>query len=110
MFRSLSGVTGTTECARAMILSSVMSLGGLEASWSKQHLVIKDAGQDEDLGLDHVRYTKADRWVLTVCVEHEVERAIKDKPEAQQLEFLRMQIEMRVLGLGWDQFATRWSS
>lgn len=77
IFRSLSGVTGTTECARAMILSSVISLGGLEASWSKQHLVIKDAGPDEDLGLDHVRYTKADRWVLTVCVEHEAERAIK---------------------------------
>ena len=40
----------------------------------------------------------------------EVERILKDKPEAQQLEFLRKQIEMRVLGLGWDTFATRWSS
>ena len=33
------------------------------------------------------------------------------KPEAQQLEFLRIkQIEMRVIGLGWEQYATRWSS
>ena len=31
-------------------------------------------------------------------------------PEAQQLEYLRTQIEMRVLGLGWTQYATRWSS
>jgi hypothetical protein len=30
--------------------------------------------------------------------------------EAEKLEFLRKQIEMRVLGLGWTQFATRWSS
>ena len=29
--------------------------------------------------------------------------------EAQQLEWLRKQIEMRVLGCGWTQFATRWS-
>ena len=35
---------------------------------------------------------------------------LKDKSEADQLEFLRRQIEMRVLGLGWSQFATRWSS
>ena len=34
----------------------------------------------------------------------------RPKPEAQQLEFLRAQIEMRVLGLGWTQYATRWSS
>lgn len=45
----------------------------------------------------------------------EVSVALKDdkgepKPEAQQLEFLRKQIEMRVLGLGWTQYATRWSS
>ena len=33
----------------------------------------------------------------------EVDEFLKDKPEAQQLEFLRKQIEMRVLGLGWDQ-------
>ncbi|EOD11378.1 hypothetical protein EMIHUDRAFT_465077 [Emiliania huxleyi CCMP1516] len=32
------------------------------------------------------------------------------KPEAQQLEYLRYQIEMRVLGLGWSEYATRWSS
>ena len=35
---------------------------------------------------------------------------LKDRPETQQLEFLRLQIEMRVLGLGWSKFATRWSS
>ena len=40
----------------------------------------------------------------------QVEAAIKDKPEAQQLEYLRRQIEMRTKGLGWTQFATRWSS
>ena len=40
----------------------------------------------------------------------DIERALRGKPEVQQLEFLRMQIEMRVLGLGWDKFATRWSS
>ena len=34
----------------------------------------------------------------------------KPKPEAQQLEYLRYQIEMRVLGLGWTEYATRWSS
>ena len=34
----------------------------------------------------------------------------RQKPEAQQLEYLRRQIEMRVLGLGWVQYATRWSS
>ena len=32
------------------------------------------------------------------------------KPEAEQLEYLRLQIEMRVLGLGWTKYATRWSS
>lgn len=40
----------------------------------------------------------------------EIRRAITDKPEAVQLEYLRLQIEMRVLGLGWTEFATRWSS
>jgi len=34
----------------------------------------------------------------------------RDKPEAQKLEYLRNQIEMRVLGLGWTQYSTRWSS
>ena len=34
----------------------------------------------------------------------------RQKPEAQQLEYLRRQIEMRVLGLGWTEYATRWSS
>ena len=45
----------------------------------------------------------------------DVERALIDekgrpKPEAEQLEYLRHQIEMRVLGLGWSQYSTRWSS
>ena len=45
----------------------------------------------------------------------EVQAALLDvngrqKPEVQQLEYLRYQIEMRVLGLGWTQYATRWSS
>ena len=40
----------------------------------------------------------------------EVDRFLNGKSEALQLEFLRKQIEMRVLGLGWDHFATRWSS
>ena len=35
---------------------------------------------------------------------------IKDKPESDVLMSLRKQIEMRVIGLGWTQFATRWSS
>lgn len=34
----------------------------------------------------------------------------KPKPEAQQLEYLRYQIEMRVIALGWTQYATRWST
>jgi len=40
----------------------------------------------------------------------EIDSVITGKPEAQQLEYLRLQIEMRVLGLGWTQYATRWSS
>ena len=36
--------------------------------------------------------------------------ATDDKPESLQLEYLRYQIEMRVLGCGWDQYATRWSA
>ena len=39
-----------------------------------------------------------------------VERAMRDRSEAWQLEFLRKQIEMRTLGLGWEQYATRWSA
>ena len=40
----------------------------------------------------------------------EVEKVLRGKPEAQQLEWLRKQIEMRVLGCGWTRYATRWSS
>ena len=45
----------------------------------------------------------------------QVQKALCDskgrrKPEAQQLEYLRYQIEMRVLGCGWTHYSTRWSS
>lgn len=40
----------------------------------------------------------------------EIQSAIRDRPEVRQLEYLRLQIEMRVLGLGWTEFATHWSS
>ena len=39
-----------------------------------------------------------------------VDAALKDKPEVQQLQYLRFQIDMRVIGLGWNQFKTAWSS
>ena len=35
---------------------------------------------------------------------------VKGKPESEALMFLRKQIDMRVLGCGLSQFATRWSS
>ena len=47
---------------------------------------------------------------LNIITTNEVKAHLKDRPEAQQLEWLRLQIEMRVLGLGWSKFATRWSS
>ena len=51
------------------------------------------------------------RWTSQgVITTNEVKAHLKDRPEAQQLEWLRLQIEMRVLGLGWSKFATRWSS
>ena len=40
----------------------------------------------------------------------EVDAYMVDRPEAQNLEFLRKQVEMRVLGCGMAQYATRWSS
>mmetsp|Transcript_24056 Transcript_24056/g.59701 ORF Transcript_24056/g.59701 Transcript_24056/m.59701 type:complete len:566 (-) Transcript_24056:199-1896(-) len=40
----------------------------------------------------------------------EVDAWMVDRPEAQKLEFLRKQIEMRVLGCGMNKFATKWSS
>ena len=40
----------------------------------------------------------------------EVDAWMVERPEAQKLEFLRKQIEMRVLGCGMTQFATNWSS
>ena len=50
--------------------------------------------------------TKPDK----IKVDAQWQAFIKDKPESEVLMFLRKQIEMRVLGLGWSQFATRWSS
>ena len=35
---------------------------------------------------------------------------VMGKPESEVLMFLRKQIDMRVIGCGWSQFATRWSS
>ena len=50
-------------------------------------------------------------WEATRAITRPaVEAAIKNKPEVQQLEYLRRQIDMRTKGLGWTQFATRWSS
>lgn len=40
----------------------------------------------------------------------QIRQAIRDKPEARQLEYLRLQIEMRVLGVGLTEYATQWSS
>ena len=45
----------------------------------------------------------------------DIARALQDAagkplPEAQQLQWLRKQISMRVLGGGWTQYITRWSS
>ena len=45
-----------------------------------------------------------------VNTAEDVNKMLRGKSEAQQLEDLRLQIEMRVLGLGWSQFSTRWSS
>ena len=42
--------------------------------------------------------------------KEELAAALDGKPEAQQLQLLRMQIEMRVLGCGWAKYETRWSS
>ena len=39
-----------------------------------------------------------------------VDAALKGVPEVKQLEYLRLQIDMRTIGLGWDQFKTKWSS
>ena len=39
-----------------------------------------------------------------------VDAQLAGKPETQQLEYLRHQIDMRVIGLGWNQFKTNWSA
>ena len=63
--------------------------------------------------MDHYAYALElfDAWKeQRARSKREVEAYLKDKAEALQLEFLRKQIEMRVLGLGWERYATRWSS
>ena len=40
----------------------------------------------------------------------EADAYMLDRPEVQKLEFLRKQIEMRVIGCGMTQYSTRWSS
>ena len=51
------------------------------------------------------------KWVTQAAKDAvAVDRALTGTSEAEQLEYLRLQIEMRTLGLGWDQFATKWSS
>ena len=39
-----------------------------------------------------------------------VDEKLANKPETQQLEYLRHQIDMRVIGFGWNQFKTKWSA
>ena len=52
-----------------------------------------------------------DAWVATRAKSRvEVEAQLVDKSEAENLQCLRRQIEMRTKGLGWTQFATCWSS
>ena len=52
-----------------------------------------------------------DAWkAQRLTSKQELAAALRGKPEAQQLELLRKQIEMRVLGCGWDKYETRWSS
>ena len=66
-----------------------------------------------DAAVEHYAYALElfNAWEAQgVKTKAEVDRFLAGKPEAQKLEFLRKQIEMRVLGLGWDKFATRWSS
>ena len=50
------------------------------------------------------------RWYNAARNKGDVDRFLAGKPEAVKLEYLRKQIEMRVIGLGWSELATRWSS
>ena len=47
---------------------------------------------------------------LAITTEPALDEALKNQSEAKQLEILRLQIDMRVIGLGWDQFKTKWSA
>jgi len=51
-----------------------------------------------------VRQARGVRDVATL------EKELKKRSAQDQLDYLRNQIEMRVIGLGWTQFGTRWSS
>ena len=76
-----------------------------------------------DAAIEH--YARAlelfDAWSkpdgLRATSKQDVQRALHEdaglkqpKPEAQRLEYLRLQIEMRTLGCGWTKYSTRWSS
>jgi hypothetical protein len=52
------------------------------------------------------------KWVTPAAKDGAaVDRALKGlTSEAERLEYLRLQIDMRTIGLGWDQFKTKWSS
>ena len=39
-----------------------------------------------------------------------LDKALNGQSEAKQLEIMRLQIDMRVIGLGWDKFRTKWSA
>ena len=39
-----------------------------------------------------------------------IDAALRGKSEAAALEYLRFQIDMCVIGLGWEQFKTKWSA
>jgi hypothetical protein len=47
---------------------------------------------------------------LAITTVAALDKALKDQSEAKQLEILRLQIDMRVIGLGWNQFRTKWSA
>ena len=50
-------------------------------------------------------------WMMQGATDAKaVDAQLTGKPETQQLEYLRHQIDMRVIGLGWNQFQTKWSA
>ena len=80
----------------------------LRRSWQEVELTVIAAAMH---GWDAYAMELFDSWEANGArTKANVEAALKGHSEAAQLEYLRRQIEMRVLGLGWTQFATRWSS